>query len=120
MKYTFSLLLTLMFLVVACKDAARENTPPIDKEKMTAIMTDIHIAETYSTMVSSDEHTTNKNIDSLGIYYKSVLKHHNLTLDEFKSALDWYSTHNRHYDSVYNSVLSELSTLEGAMRGSED
>jgi hypothetical protein len=111
---TRALLLTIL-LIVGLMSSCAENEPrPVPREKMTEIMTDIYLAEVYSTLVSdSTGISVNKNKDSLALYYKSVLSHHGITLDEFSNSLRWYSDHPNELDSVYINVLNELSTMEG-------
>lgn len=113
MKRSLHLLLVLVLIIASCKDANENGPAPLDKDNMTALMTDLHMAEIYSTLVKNDGHVTNKNMDSLAVYYKSIIEHHGLTVDEFKDIMLWYSKNNRDFDSVYNSVLSDLSMYEG-------
>ncbi len=109
MRYLALFLTTLVF-VSSCKDDERYHAP---KEKMVDILTDIHFAETYSTMVNDTSlHTTNKNIDSLGKYYKSILEHHDITLEQFKSSMEWYADNTEELDSVYARVLDKMSMVE--------
>lgn len=109
----FLLILFCTVLLPACKEA---EAPHLPREKMLAVMTDIHLAEVYSTMVNDTSHkTVNKNMDSLAYYYKSVLKHHNVTVDEFRNSLNWYAKNPQELDSVYINVMAEISTLEGVL-----
>lgn len=100
-----------VLLLSACKE---EELPHIPREQMTNLMMDIHTAEVYSTMVNDSLHQSlNKNMDTLAYYYKSILNHHNMTMDELKDNLQWYGQHPSEFDSVYVNILAEISTLEG-------
>lgn len=110
-----SLIITLFCCLsfYACKE--QEGTH-ISREKMVGIMGDLHLAEVYSTMVSDSLHrATNKNYDSLALYYKSILAHHKVSMEDFKSSLHWYSAHTEEMDSVYVKVLTDISVLEGML-----
>ena len=109
----FLVIILSIVLLPACKEA---DSPHLPREKMLAVMTDIHMAEVYSTMVNDSTHKSlNKNMDSLAYYYRSVLKHHNVTEDEFSESLDWYSKNPAELDTVYISIMAEISMLEGVL-----
>lgn len=111
---TRTLLITLLFIAGFCTSCTQEEEKPLPREKMTELMTDIYLAEVYSSIVNdSTGLSANKNEDSLALYYKSVLNHHNITLEEFSKSLRWYSDHPAELDSVYINLLNELSTMEG-------
>ncbi len=104
-------------ILSACKE---DEIPHLSREEMTRLMTDLHTAEVYSTMVNDSTHkTVNKNYDSLARYYKSILNHYSLTMEELKANLNWYSSNPTEFDSVYVKVLDNLSTLEGLQNVSE-
>lgn len=83
----------------------------IAPEKMQLILTDMHYAETYSTMVN-DSFMRNKNKDSLASFYKSILSHHKISMDEFRSSIDWYKMNPEQLDSVYANMIPNLSKQE--------
>ena len=107
----FLLTVTCSLLFIACKE---EEKPPLSKDKMVAVLTDLHMAEVYSTMVNDTAlHITNKNSDSLAYYYSTIFRHYNVSVEEFKHSLDWYVANSNELDSVYNNIITELSTQEG-------
>lgn len=113
---TRSLFITFILIVGIMSSCAEKEQPALPREKMTEVLTDIYLAEVYSSIVSdSTGLSANKNMDSLAVYYKSVLSHHGITLDQFSSSLRWYSGHPAEMDSVYINVLNELSTMEGVL-----
>lgn len=107
------LAICLMLSVASCVQTEDE---PLPKETMVKLLTDIHLSEVYGTMVNDSLHKTiNRNMDSVGLYYKSILAHHDVTIDEFKNSLDWYSNHPIDLDSVYITVQNNLMQLESAV-----
>lgn len=111
---TRTVFITLLFIVGFSISCTQEEEKPIPRDKMTEVMTDIYLAEVYSSIVNdSTGLSVNKNEDSLALYYKSVLNHHNVSLEEFSNSLRWYSDHPTELDSVYINLLNELSTMEG-------
>jgi hypothetical protein len=50
-----------------------------------------------------------KNYDSLTIFYSSILKHYNVSYEEFQDAMDWYKAHPVVIDSLYNKVINQIS-----------
>jgi len=113
---TRALLLAAILLtgfLSSCTEQEQSHLPP---GKMTEVMTDIYLAEVYSSVVNDSAGiSVNKNMDSLAMYYKTVLHHHGISLEEFSNSLRWYSDHPTQLDSVYINVLNELSTMEGLL-----
>lgn len=109
-----AVLLTLVFITGLLASCVEKGPEPLSREKMKEIMTDIHLAEVYTSVISDSSGLSgNKNKDTLAVYYKSILDHHGISVDEFSSSLRWYSSEPHELDSVYINVLNELSTLEG-------
>lgn len=84
------------------------------EEKMQAILTDIHLAESYSTLVPSDSLSRNvfgKNRDSLAIYYKDILAHHQMSYQELVQAMNWYQQHPLLLDSIYTRIQVKMDSL---------
>ena len=104
-------ILSVIVLAASCKSG--NSSAPIPRDKMIDIFTDIHLAETYSTMVWDSTRMVNKHPDSLAAFYNVILQHHGVSIDSFNNSLEWYSSQTNELDSIYNSVISNLSTLEG-------
>lgn len=104
----------ILLLLPSCKDDKSEEH--LSREKMIDLLTDIHIAEVYSSMAGDSLHRVlTKNIDSVAVYYKSILNHHNLSLEEFRNSLDWYSHNPAEMDSVYIGIQNKLITMESVV-----
>lgn len=112
--YTISLLLLLG--LPACKHAAKakpdnsiDAKDHVSPVKMGRILTDIHYAEAYSTMVKDSLHKGNsKNIDSLAYFYKSIFAHYHITQQQFDENVEWYRQHPDQLDTAYARVITEI------------
>lgn len=114
MKYF--IVLFCCFSLLACHNTSDDHIAP---DKMALILTDLQIAEAYSTMVGRDtiEHrTVEKNMDSLAHYYKEILAHHHITMDELNKSLEWYRMNPTQLDTVYNKMIPELTALQGKIK----
>lgn len=117
MKHTI-LLLLLPVLLTACQETDVIKNAPIPPAKMELILTDIHYAETYSSMVNDSLHQVQaKNLDSLSGYYKDILAHHKLTREEFDKGISWYRDNPEQLDSSYKRIITRLSEQETKQNG---
>lgn len=106
--------IVLFSLIVACKN---KEQAPIEVSKMKDILTDVHLAEAYSSLIVKDsvqKKVFNKNIDSLALFYKIILNKHQVTLTQFDEALQWYSLHPQLLDTAYASVVPILERMKSA------
>lgn len=110
-KYSGLLVSCFVFAAVACKS---DEPAHLSAEKMQAVLKDIQVAETYSTMVARDSlHMTNeKNADSLALYYKEIFQHHHITRQEFESSMKYYEQHPDDLDSIYGRVLTDMNKMQ--------
>jgi len=106
------LLLCFILLATACK-MPDENDNHLSPERMANLMVDIHLAETYSTLVKDSTHTPGKkNPDSLAAFYKDIFAHHHTTMEEFSKSLTWYKAHPNEMDSLYNGMIPIISKFQ--------
>jgi hypothetical protein len=117
MKY-YALSLLLLLGLPACKHASKNHTASnkedskdhIGPAKMGRILTDIHFAEAYSSMVKDSLHKGNaKNIDSLAHFYKSIFAHYNISQQQFDESMEWYRQHPEELDTAYAHVMTDLN-----------
>lgn len=108
-------LFTSLFLLFAFTSCQEVTTPHLPAEKMEEILLDIHLAEAYSTMVPKDStvRITDKNLDSLAVYYKKVFDNHQITPQQFLSSMKWYKEHPVELDSIYTRMIPRISEIEG-------
>lgn len=104
----------LLLALLATQSCKKSGKAPVSKETMQHVLADIHIAEAYSMVL--DNHTLSqpntKNIDSLGSYYATILKHYKLSPEDFSESLKWYQAHPDMLDSIYVGMLPEMSKIE--------
>jgi len=85
----------------------------IPADNMQSILSDLHIAEVYSTMVNDSLHQVrDKNKDSLAVYYKSILEHHKVTPEQLTTSIKWYKMNPEKLDSMYANMITHFSKLE--------
>lgn len=118
MNYLKKLTLLLFFLCSGLACAQKETQAPIASEKMGKILLDIHLAEAYSIGLGDSSESGpkrfEKNYDSLKLYYATILAHHQLSLDEFYTSLNWYRDHPGIMDTLYLDMLEDLLAEKSA------
>src|ERR1700744_5957983 len=97
-------------LIFSCKSLP--DNPPISVSKMSKVILDMQIAEIYSQgLGDSVKNKYEKNYDSLNSFYTSILKHHNITFEDYNNAINWYKNHPILMDSIFSSVSKELTLV---------
>jgi hypothetical protein len=111
MKVCFISLLLSLLVFSSCSKKEQQH---LSSEKMQQIMLDVNLAEAYSAVVKSDslKPRSERNLDSLAVFYRSVFKHYNVTREEFEQSLEWYKQHPEQLDSVYGQMIPQMSKLE--------
>ena len=109
-------LLALGWLVLLCSCKQKAEVAPsaiLGKDKMIAVLVDIHLAEASN--VSKGLTATQLN-ELISGKYDDVMKKHDVTYDEFKSSFDYYLQHPDQFDDIYQEVVNRLSAMEGKSR----
>lgn len=98
----------LLLTFIACNKPTGNRLP---LAKMAQILTDIQMAEVYSTMVKKapQQRGFDRNMDSLALYYKEIFAHYNITQQQFDESIQWYKAHPDEMDSIYVKMLPEFS-----------
>lgn len=97
--------------IVSCKQ--EEQKPPVPKEQMQQVLIDINLAEVYSTMVNDSlQQIMNKNVDSLAVFYNSILNHHGITMEELQAGFAWYQKHPDVLETIYQDMIPEITTQQ--------
>jgi hypothetical protein len=81
------------------------------QKEMTAILTDIHIAQAAvgnTINIDSSYYTMND-------YLNNILKDHKASREKFMNSLKFYSNHPEMLQEVYDSVLTSLSKIEAGL-----
>lgn len=98
-----------VLLISSCQ---KEEQAPVPKDKLAAILIEVHLAEAYTSLLPHDSTGAVKNLDSLGFYYKNILGKYRLTPQAFDSAVQWYRFHPSQMDSVYATVVAHFDSLQ--------
>ncbi len=100
-------------LLLGTLSCNQKSTAPIPPKKMEAILTDLHMAEAYSMMLDDSLHRAiHKNTDSLAVYYRDVMAHHNVSEADLKESLAWYKDNVKDFDTAYGNVIVRIATIE--------
>lgn len=106
----FLFVIFLSSLFMACQE--KVELPPVPVAKMSKILVDLQFSESYSIGLGLDSlsgaNQFKKNQDSLSVFYASVFKHHQLTLEQFNEAMDWYRNRPQKMDSLMVVSLQEF------------
>jgi acyl-CoA synthetase (AMP-forming)/AMP-acid ligase II len=116
MKLPLLLFSVSLLIVASCKNAGTgDRLPPALMKK---VLTDVQMAETYSTMVKDSLHknTGMKNLDSLSVYYKDIFAHYKITEAQFTTSLNWYKEHPDEMDSLYNEMLATVAAMQNTLQ----
>lgn len=106
----FAIIATLgTCILISCNDPLKKA--PIPVEKLTEIITELHIAEYYSQGLGDSTAKFKKNHDSLALYYNSILAHHQLNFQQLDSGYKWLMNNPEIMDSVYKKVNSNIEEL---------
>ena len=110
MKKMLVVMLVAMALVQSCKDAPGKHLP---QKKMEDVLLDLAMAETYSGVTRDNAHPSGaKNIDSLAYYYRQILDHHKVSVEEFRQSIDWYKAHPDVLDTMCNNMMNKGGRIQ--------
>lgn len=112
MKFTKGLFFYLLLITLAC--GCKSKMPTISQKEMTSILLDMHIADSYAQILpkSDSKSIELKNKDSLKKFYSDIFQIHHIKENEFIENLEWYKMNTVMMDSMYQSILADLSLLQ--------
>jgi len=114
------LVLFLFLLTVACSSPIQnlmpEPSPKLSRIQMAEIIADIQIAEAGVQLQNLPFDSMN---GSYAAYYAFIFKKHNIDSIVFESNYQYYLGNPVEMDSVYQEVITILTTLESESRGME-
>lgn len=118
-KYLF---ISLLFIAFSCSDGegllSSRPSGVLSQDDMVEVLIDIHLAES-ALRVGNVQHISNA--DSL--YQKSqfleVFRKHDISPDEFRKSIEYYTEHVTLLDAVYAEVIDRLTEMEAALQGEE-
>ena len=81
----------------------------LSREKMTNILTDIYLLESY---IREQQQFDRSIIDSADYYYYRLLRQYDVELSIFEAALDCYLLDRQEMDAIHEEMLNRLSVKE--------
>ncbi len=106
-----AVVLVIVLLHSSCQ--MKDGLPPIPKDTMRAVLLDLNMAESYSTMVKDTlRGTATKNPDSLATYYQTIFKHYGISRDDFDKSMAWYKTRPNEMDSLFSGIIPLATRLQ--------
>ena len=103
---TFFACLLFASLFLSCKKKEEIPADILPKNKMTAILTDIHLNEA---MINEQRYKRDSLPEISSTFYCNIFEKHETTADEFQKSLDYYSFHLDELKKVYQEVVAELN-----------
>jgi hypothetical protein len=108
-----SFILAIVFTLTACGFFRAPGKDKCDKllsrEKMTNILTDIYLLESYIREQQQFDRSIN---DSADYYYYRLLRQYDVELNIFEAALDCYLLDRHEMDAIHEEMLNRLSVKE--------
>jgi hypothetical protein len=102
-------------LFLSCGENSIDSPPPgvLSEDSFAALLVDLSLAE--GAMSMNVLNVKGNQIDS--VYAFDPLKERNISRGRYDSTLRYYTEHPEQYKTVYQKVLSNLSSLESARKG---
>ena len=94
----------------SCGENKTVSIPPnvLSKEKMTEVITDIHLAEAEASIRTFPDSTSKEKLS-----FQKIFQNHSITKNQYDESLQFYMEHPEILDTVYDNVLNELSKMQG-------
>jgi len=104
-----SIISIITLLLFSCQEKVVEAPPPINKEQMVNIITDIQLVEAKLNYEKRDDVRKQKLTEK---YYESVFSKYNISEEEFEESLYYYKKDIEALDQIYSDVITKLSKIE--------
>lgn len=96
--------ITLLLSFICIVSCSKTPSDVISEKEMINLMIDIHKAEAFMDINSTDFQTDSQKM----ILKQSIMEKHNVDLEKFNKSLDWYAHNLEIYNGVYEKVLINL------------
>lgn len=99
------------FLFFSCGEKKTNVNIPdsvLAKEKMSAVITDIHLAEAEAHL-----HAFPDTVSKEKISFQKIFEKHGITRKQYEESISFYMEHPELLDKVYEQTLNELSRMQG-------
>ena len=107
MKKVYIYIIFIVF--ISCGGEVDIPKDVLSPEKMSAIMTDIHLAE--GAVVHSPDIRLEPRQRAVD-YYAAIYKKHRVDSVVFRKSFEFYAKHPQHFSGVYDQVLENLNKLQ--------
>jgi len=99
--------LFFLFLICSCgKSIDKANKEIIKNEKFTKIIVDVHLIEAkFETIKFKDELIAQAILQN---DYDSIFNLHEITYEDFKKSLEYYSLKDKQLELIYTNALEEI------------
>lgn len=99
----------ILFLIMACS-TKETDLPPISKEKMQAVLMDMHLAHAASQfrLVTKDSLL----LPHKSHYYEQIFATHQITEEAYQNAYDYYFKNPDVLHEIYEGLIEELTKIE--------
>jgi hypothetical protein len=114
-KNIFILIIPMFFGVILLQACYREPKFPdaaLNKEKMTAILADIHLAE--AKLAGMGNNSQAQRDSTAEVYYATIFKIHKVKAEDFNSSMEAYMQNPKALSEIYEKVLEKLQKEQSA------
>ena len=111
----FIIALLFICVLVSCGDKSKSVAIPpniLSREKMAAVLTDIHIAE-----AEAGSRTLPDSTSKVPVSFEKIFEKDSISKSQYEESLSFYMDNPDLLDTVYVQVLNELSKMQGKAGG---
>ena len=97
-------------LAISCGDKSKSVAIPpnvLSREKMAAVLTDIHMAEAEANLRTLPDSSSKETIS-----FQKIFEKDSISKQQYKESLTFYINHPELLNDVYEEVLNELSKMQ--------
>lgn len=130
MRKSFAVVVCFVFALISCgeeKTAVVEPADLVDREKMVAVLADVHLLEAALSLPTSAPNLVRdrpprlpgqpasmetappsfEKKEELGYY--DIFKKHGVTREQYEQTMAWYTSHPEKLTVLYDDVITELT-----------
>lgn len=113
-KFFFSSFFFLLFsLFTSCKEETIIIPDYIlSQDTMAAVLVDIQLLEAMKVKMGVNDSLSR---DSILIQYARIFKRHHITQEQFENSFDFYKSHPRLLEEIFDETINELSRMQATL-----
>jgi len=100
--------LILLVVLAACSSRKAVERPPLDKQKMVAVLVDIHLLEAQQQAKPFEK----ARVYNALVGYEKIFLKHGVTDQQFNESFAYYREHPQEMDDLYQAVIDEATRRE--------